>query len=111
MAKPSVFAADLEVTGRIHSTGDLIVQAQITGDITAENVAIHEWATVNGDVEAKQLLVEGRVDGRILAGNVVLSPSGKVSGVLHYMSLAVETGAVIDGDLRTIARTDLLQKD
>lgn len=103
MTKPSVLAPDLEVTGNIHSTGDLIVQAQVTGDIAASTVAVHQWANVNGDIQSKQLIVDGRVDGHVVAGSVTVSQSGQIMGSLHYSSLVVEAGAEIGGHLRKVA--------
>lgn len=102
-AQPSVLAADLEVTGNIHSTGDLIVQAQVHGNISGAVVAVQEWAHVSGDVEAGQTIIDGRIDGRVAAHQVTVTRMGNITGAVHYTSLTVEAGATIEGDLQRIA--------
>lgn len=110
VAKPSVLAPDLEVTGNIHSTGDLIVQAQVTGNIDASTVAVHPWASIFGDVEAQQVTVDGHVEGHIVGGSVTVSHRGQITGSLSYMSLAVQEGATIDGELKRLVHATQTQK-
>lgn len=109
VTKPSVLAPDLEVTGNIHSTGDLIVQAQVTGNIAAATAAIHPWASIKGDIEAHQVTVDGRVEGHITGGSVTVSHTGQIVGSLAYTSLAVREGATIDGDLKRVVPSSLPQ--
>jgi cytoskeletal protein CcmA (bactofilin family) len=100
--KPSVLAPDLEVTGDITAKGPLVVQARVVGNITGDIVTIEHWANVKGDIEAKQATVEGVVVGAVIAGDVRITHSGQISGSVHYNTLAVETGAMIEGHLRRI---------
>ena len=101
-AKPSVLAPDLEVMGDITAKGPLVVQARVVGNITGDIVTIEHWANVKGDIEAKQATVEGVVVGAVVAGDVRVTHSGQISGSVHYNTLAVETGAMIEGHLRRI---------
>ena len=101
-AKPSVLAPDLEVTGDITSTGPLVVQARVVGNITGEIVTIEHWANVKGDIEAKQATIEGVVVGAVIAEDVRVAHSGQINGSVHYAKLAVESGAMIEGHLRMI---------
>lgn len=101
-AKPSILAPDLEVTGDITSTGPLVVQARVVGNITGEIVTIEHWANVKGDIEAKQATIEGVVVGAVIAEDVRVAHSGQINGSVHYAKLAVESGAMIEGHLRMI---------
>jgi cytoskeletal protein CcmA (bactofilin family) len=100
--KPSVLAPDLEVTGDITAKGPLVVQARVVGNITGDIVTIEHWANVKGDIEAKQATVEGVVVGAVVAGDVRVTHSGQISGSVHYNTMTVETGAMIEGHLRRI---------
>jgi cytoskeletal protein CcmA (bactofilin family) len=100
--KPSVLAPDLEVTGDITAKGPLVVQARVVGNITGDIITIEHWANVKGDIEAKQATVEGVVVGAVVAGDVRVTHSGQISGSVHYNTLAVEAGAMIEGHLRRI---------
>lgn len=102
-AQPSVLASDLEVSGDIQSTGEVVVQAQVTGNIVASVVAIHAGATVTGDIEAGQVTIDGRINGQVVAGKVIVTRSGEIRGALHYRSLTVEADATIEGELQRIA--------
>lgn len=102
VGKPSVLAPDLEVTGDITSKGPLVVQARVVGNITGDIVTIEHWSNVKGDIEARQATIEGVVVGAVVASDVRVAHSGQINGSVHYVKLAVEAGAVIEGRLRKI---------
>lgn len=102
----SVLAPDLEVSGNLITTGDLVIQSRILGNISAKGLFLHESASVSGDVEAKRLVVSGRVEGNVVASEIALTASGRVTGSLHYDKLTVEAGATIEGDLKRVFLPD-----
>lgn len=101
-AKPSVFAADLELNGDVRSTGQVVFEAKIKGNITANHLVVEASGRVDGDVEARMVRVEGTVNGSLNATEVTVAQGGQVSGSVSYGTLSVQAGATVEGDLKKV---------
>ncbi len=101
-AKPSIFAADLEVQGDIRSAGQVVFEAKIKGNIAADHLVIEASGRVDGDVEARMVRVEGAVLGSLTAAEVTVAQGGQVSGSVAYGTLSVQAGATVEGDLKKV---------
>ncbi|MDB5657512.1 MAG: Polymer-forming cytoskeletal, partial [Cypionkella sp.] len=64
-AKSSVLAANLEITGDVRCTGQIVIEAKIKGNVVADDVSIEVTAQVEGDVEARALKIDGVVLGKV----------------------------------------------
>ena len=59
-----------------------------------------DWGLVRGDIVSESVLVNGRVEGSIRARKVQLAKNAHVQGDITHQSLAVEMGAVFEGQCR-----------
>jgi cytoskeletal protein CcmA (bactofilin family) len=95
----SVLGTDLSLKGDITASSDLHIDGRIDGDITCDSLVQGETSTISGAVTAKSARLSGRVDGSVSCANLVILKSARITGDVHYDSLTIEQGAVVDGRL------------
>ena len=101
-AKPpaSVLSPDLVVKGNMKSTGDIVVEGTIEGDIRAHMLTVGESATVKGEVVADDVVVNGRIIGRLRGLKVRLTATARVEGDIVHKTIAIESGAHFEGSVQ-----------
>ncbi|MBV7379433.1 bactofilin family protein [Maritimibacter dapengensis] len=101
-AKPpaSTLSSDLTVVGNMKSTGDILVEGTIEGDIRAHQLTIGESATVRGEVVADDVVVNGRIVGRLRGLKVRLTSTARVEGDIIHKTIAIESGAHFEGSVQ-----------
>ena len=97
----SVIAADMRVVGGVHSTSVVSVAGTVLGTLTVDDqVIVTRGGRVQGDVEAREVILDGEVHGSVHARErLEIQASAVVRGDLHAPRLMVHEGAVIDGDV------------
>jgi len=98
---PSIISSDLVVKGSLTSTGDVQIDSRVEGDVRSAGLVVGANAVIQGDVLAEDLTVRGRVLGDIHAGSVLLGAGCHIRGNILYRTLAIETGANVEGNCRT----------
>ena len=107
-AKPSsridtLIGAKARVDGNIHFTGGLRIDGVVKGAVVAEDagtVILSENASVEGEIRAGHAVINGKVVGPIHGTeSVELQAKANVNGDVHYKSLEVHLGAVVQGRL------------
>jgi cytoskeletal protein CcmA (bactofilin family) len=101
-AKPpaSTLSADLTIKGNVKTTGDIVVQGSVEGDIRAHLLTVGENATVKGEVIADDVIVNGRVIGRVRGLKVRLTSTARVEGDIIHKTIAIESGAHFEGSVQ-----------
>ncbi len=101
-AKPpaSSLSADLVIKGNLKSTGDIMVEGTVEGDIRAHTLTIGESATVKGEIVADDVVVNGRVIGRVRGLKVRLTATARVEGDIVHKTIAIESGAHFEGTVQ-----------
>lgn len=97
---PSIISADVKMTGKIVSLGELDINGQIDGDVRASALTVGETGAVKGEVIAESVVVRGTVEGRIRARKVQLCTGAKVRGDIFHASLAIEPNAIFEGAVK-----------
>jgi cytoskeletal protein CcmA (bactofilin family) len=97
--------------GELSSDEDLRFDGTLQGHLYLDDatLTLGETATVDADIRAKQVIVQGTVQGSIAAGHrIELTASAKVTGSLSAERVVIADGARFNGDVymgrRTIAR-------
>ncbi|MGY6547828.1 MAG: bactofilin family protein [Roseinatronobacter sp.] len=96
----SVLAADLVVTGNLKTSGDIVVEGSVDGDIRAHLLTVGETATIRGEIVADDIVINGRVIGRVRGLKVRLTSSAQVEGDIIHKTIAIESGAHFEGSVQ-----------
>ena len=93
----SVLASDLVIKGEIVSTSTVEVLGQVDGKISAKTLIVGVEGQVKGSLSADTIDLRGTFDGSIAAHNLSLRATSDVRADVHYATLAIESGAVVEG--------------
>ena len=94
-----------KIVGDLHFTGELQVEGKITGNIVAGDakdakVVVAETGTVEGEIRAPIIVVNGKIFGDIHSSkHLELAAKGVVNGVVHYHSVEMVKGAQVNGSM------------
>ena len=97
---PSALSADLTVVGNLKTTGDIVVEGTVEGDIRAHLLTVGESATIRGEIVADDIVINGRVVGRVRGLKVRLTASARVEGDIIHKTIAIESGAHFEGSVQ-----------
>ena len=96
----SVISDEITITGTVTSSGNLIVNGNVDGEINCESLQIGPSGVVTGTVKAGQCNLAGKLEGKLSARTVNILSTGDLNGRLSYGKLEIETGAIIALKLR-----------
>lgn len=101
-----------EVHGELRFKEGLRIDGEVHGDVVATDelasiLVISEKAHVIGKVKAGHVIVNGSVTGPIYSHQLLeIQPKARIVGDVHYESLEMHQGAVVDGELRPLKAED-----
>ena len=95
----SVLHDGIVIKGDWQSDGIVEFGGEITGDLTVDVLIVTSTGTVEGNVRARSVTVEGRLNGTIAAINVSLSPTAIVKGEIEAEVIRIDFGAQVEGRL------------
>lgn len=96
----SALASDLTVTGNLRTTGDIVIEGVVDGDIRAHLLTVGESATIRGEIMADDIVINGRVIGRVRGLKVRLTSTARVEGDIIHKTIAIESGAHFEGSVQ-----------
>lgn len=97
----SIIANGVTIRGAVDAEGaELQVDGEIDGNVRAGSLTVGDTGLVKGDLVAESVLVNGRIEGSVRARKVQLAKNAHVQGDITHQSLAVEMGAVFEGQCR-----------
>ncbi|MBM3351089.1 MAG: polymer-forming cytoskeletal protein [Betaproteobacteria bacterium] len=101
----TLIGADTRVEGNIHFSGGLRIDGTVIGAVTEPSdspstLILSEHGRVEGAITASKVVINGTVLGPVQAGQFIeLQTKSRITGDVHYNSLEMHTGAVIEGEL------------
>jgi len=98
---PSIISGGSFISGIIKSTAPVIVLGKVEGDCEIEDIlSIRESGEWLGSICAQSVIVNGTVKGNIFAEiKLEVGSTGKIQGNVKTGTLAIATGAEIDGEI------------
>jgi cytoskeletal protein CcmA (bactofilin family) len=105
-----LIGAGTTVEGNIEFTGGLRVDGKVRGNVTAADgkpgtLVLSEQAQIEGEIHVSHVVINGTVIGPVYAVEYVeLQPKANVTGDVHYKTLEMQLGAVVQG--RLVFETD-----
>jgi cytoskeletal protein CcmA (bactofilin family) len=105
-----LIGAGTTVEGNIEFTGGLRVDGKVRGNVTAADgkpgtLVLSEQAQIEGEIHVSHVVINGTIIGPVYAVEYVeLQPKANVTGDVHYKTLEMQLGAVVQG--RLVFETD-----
>lgn len=108
----SIVSKGLYIKGELHCNGSLDIEGNIEGNINGDVITIREEGEVNGNITSKTLNLKGKFDGKIKSERINIAATADIKGTLEYVSLCVEDGAKLEGELKKLSevKLDILEK-
>lgn len=101
----SLIGATTRIEGNVFFSGGLRVDGAVHGNVASlpdqpGTLVISEHARIDGEVSASHIVVNGSINGPVHAAETLELHSGsRVKGDVHYKSLEIQQGAVVEGRL------------
>jgi cytoskeletal protein CcmA (bactofilin family) len=87
--------------GSISAPGKAVVNGNVTGDLTADDLLIGKDGVVTGVVRAREIDVHGELNQDISCkDHILIHSTGRVSGSLEYSELEIQRGGQFRGDMK-----------
>lgn len=95
----NTLASDVEITGSIKFSHDLIIDGKIDGEVISDgSLTIGENAVIKGEIKTKSVIVFGRVNGNIeVKEHCDLKKDAQIVGDIKAGTLSIEGGASFMG--------------
>lgn len=100
----SLIDKSMSITGTISFKGKARIDGTITGNIEGEHLILSETGKINGNVQSISFNCFGTIKGDILANTVIARKNCSIHGRLEAISLTVEPGAAIDGEIKAASK-------
>jgi cytoskeletal protein CcmA (bactofilin family) len=101
----SLIGAGTTIEGDLNFSGGMRIDGQVNGNVIAaqdkpSTLVLSEQARVNGEVNVTHLVINGVISGSVFASEYMeLQSKAKVNGDVHYTTLEIQLGAIVEGRL------------
>jgi len=101
----SLIGEGTTVEGNVIFSGGLRVDGRVKGNVQTSDdqpstLVLSERARIEGEIRVSHAVVNGTVVGPVFAGEYVeLQAKSNVTGDVHYRTLEIQLGAVVQGRL------------
>ncbi len=112
----SLIGAAAKIEGNLTFSGGLRVDGEITGNVTAvpggpSTLVLSEHGRIKGEISVTHLVVNGVVTGSVSATEYMeLQSKSKIIGDVHYKTLEIQIGAIVEGTLLHLADAAMADK-
>ncbi len=98
-----IIREDTFIKGKIRNCRRIEVFGQVEGEVTADNMVVHEGGRFHGKARTESADVQGTVQGHVTVRNLIsIHSSGSVSGNVQYGQLAMEVGGSLSAEVRNV---------
>jgi cytoskeletal protein CcmA (bactofilin family) len=103
VAREAIIQEDTVIKGKIRNCRQMEIRGYFEGELTAEEVNVHQGGTFYGILKSDRADVAGSVQGEVFVKNLFnIRSSGSVNGQVRYGELAMEMGADLSAELRNV---------
>ena len=101
----SLIGATTRIEGNVIFSGGLRVDGMVRGNVASVaeqpgTLVVSAEARIDGEVQAAHIVVNGTINGPVHATETLeLQASSRVKGDVHYKSIEIQQGAVVEGRL------------
>lgn len=100
----TLIGVESRIEGDVHFAGGLrvdgCVRGNVTESVTPSTLVLSENGRIEGAITVSRVVINGTVVGPVHAAQFAeLQPKSKVTGDVHYKSLEMHIGSVVEGKL------------
>ena len=101
----SLIGAGTRIEGNVTFSGGLRVDGEVKGNVIAageqpSTLVLSEQARIDGEIHVSHLVVNGAINGPVYSAEFLeLQAHSRVKGDVHYNTLEMHLGAVVEGRL------------
>ena len=93
-----VVGKNSRVMGDVESSGTILVEGTITGNLHSNKVILSERSYVKGDISANNIAIAGKVEGQVKAKeSIEVKATAHISGYMLTRRLSMMRGAIFNG--------------
>ena len=110
----SLLGAKSDFRGEVKVKGTLRVDGLINGRLNADCIILSETAVVQGEINARRIIIGGKVEGNLRAQEILeIRSKGKVWGEVFTPKLSVTEGGEVNGkiEMKVSEKTKVLELD
>ena len=96
-SQDAIIGKNIKLTGSIDSPDRVILNGQVTGNVSCTVLEIGIDGKLEGNVKAETVIIDGRLKGDVDATRLKLASSSFVNGEMRYQIIEVEEGAQLEG--------------
>ena len=100
-----LIGAGTSIEGNVNFTGGLRVDGHVRGNVLANSdtpstLVLSEQARIEGEIRVSHVVINSSVIGPVHASDYIeLQAKANVTGDIHYKTLEIQLGAVVQGRL------------
>jgi cytoskeletal protein CcmA (bactofilin family) len=101
----SLIGAGTKIEGNVNFSGGLRVDGEIKGNVVSSGdqlstLVVSEQARIEGEIHVTHLVVNGAINGPVHSAEFLeLQDHCRIKGDVHYNSLEMHLGAIVEGRL------------
>jgi cytoskeletal protein CcmA (bactofilin family) len=102
ISSSTVIARGVRVEGEFRSQGDVVIEGEVQGSISAAGVlTVGPEAKIKADIIADEAKISGVIEGNLqIKKQAVFYSSAKINGDITAERITVEAGAQLDGRIK-----------
>ena len=106
----SILASSFSLKGSITCKGELQIDGRINGNINGEKVILGPESSMDGTLNADEIVISGKFKGKIKGKSIRLDSGAIVDAEITYEILAIEDGSSINGIVKKIVNSTPTKK-
>ena len=106
----SILASSFSLKGSITCKGELQIDGRINGNINGEKVILGPESSMDGTLNADEIVISGKFKGKIKGKSIRLDSGATVDAEITYEILAIEDGSSINGIVKKIVNSSSTKK-
>jgi cytoskeletal protein CcmA (bactofilin family) len=112
-SSPTLIGTGSTFTGNFDCGGDLVVSGNIVGNSrVAGSLTLADTGHWQGDIVASSAIIGGEIRGNItITDKLEIRKSARIRGTICAKTIAIATGAVIDGDMSVTSNIPVVHFD
>lgn len=105
----SIIGQDMAIVGDITFKSKIQLDGNLQGNISGTFLVLSESGRITGDVVAETMVCYGKIEGNVKADKLFLKKTGVIDGRLETSDLSVESGGVLNGEIKSQTQSQGLQ--